>query len=143
MKRTDIINHLISKKNLKSYLEIGIGDGVNYNQILCDYKENVDIVTDETNSDIVINKMTSDEYFSICNRKFDIIFIDGLHTFEQTYTVIMNALKFINYDGFIIAHDTLPPTKNHQRDISEYVVDKNGMVHVGRRLLKLEPSEMI
>lgn len=122
MLRTDIINALIRKYGYKTYLEIGIGDGVNYNSINCEYKENVDVVTDETNSDLVINKMTSDDFFKTNKKQFDIIFIDGLHTFEQTYIDIINALGVINDGGIILAHDTLPPTKAHQRDISEYVV---------------------
>ena len=122
MLRTDIINILIDKYKYKSYLEIGIGDGVNYNNIRCDYKENVDVVTDETNSNLVINKMTSDDFFKLNTKTYDIIFIDGLHTFEQTYTDILNALSVLNDGGIILAHDTLPPTKAHQRDITEYVV---------------------
>jgi len=40
--RTSIINHLIQKNQLKSYLEIGVRDGRNYNKILASYKVGVD-----------------------------------------------------------------------------------------------------
>ena len=40
--RSSIINHLISKFNLKSYLEIGVRDGRNFNIIKCPHKEAVD-----------------------------------------------------------------------------------------------------
>ena len=38
MKRTDIIQTLIKKNNAKKYLEIGLGDGENFANIMCDYK---------------------------------------------------------------------------------------------------------
>ena len=52
--------------------------------------------------------MTSDEFFKNNKRKFDIIFLDGLHTYEQTIKDINNSLKFINDKGVILIHDCLP-----------------------------------
>ena len=47
--------------------------------------------------------------FLKCNKKkFDIIFLDGLHTYEQTIKDINNSLNFINDKGVIIIHDCLP-----------------------------------
>jgi hypothetical protein len=123
MTRTDIINFLISKYNYKSYLEIGIGDGANYNLITCDYKTNVDPCFDSFDSqDLshVKNKVTSDEFFDTNTETFDIIFIDGLHVYEQVYKDIQNSLKFLNEGGSIICHDMLPPTAWHQRPANEY-----------------------
>ena len=52
--------------------------------------------------------MTSDEFFKKNHSYFDIIFLDGLHTYEQTIKDINNALKFLNDKGVIIVHDCLP-----------------------------------
>jgi hypothetical protein len=102
--RTDLINFLIQKNNLKSYLEIGIECGINFKNIICDNKIGVD---PDTNSQANIFK-TSDDFFSENNKKFDIIFIDGLHYAEQVYKDIINSLKFLEPNGFIICHDINP-----------------------------------
>lgn len=118
--RTSIINHLISKYNLKSYLEIGIRTGSNFNRIIIDELIGVDpnlklYKNESLENKKLINK-TSDEYFKDLDRKFDIIFIDGLHIEEQTIKDIENSLKHLNPNGFIIIHDCNPPTEFHQRD---------------------------
>ena len=123
MQRDEIINSLIEKFGFKRYLEIGIGDGLNYQRIECEYKTNVDPFFDkrsgQTDHFLPINMMTSDEFFASNKEKFDIIFVDGLHTFEQTLTDIMNSLECLNEGGIVIAHDMLPPTEWHQRDSNE------------------------
>ena len=52
--------------------------------------------------------MTSDEFFKSNKKNFDLIFLDGLHTYEQTIKDINNSLNFINDKGVIIIHDCLP-----------------------------------
>ena len=37
--------------------------------------------------------MTSDTFFKNNKDKFDVIFLDGLHTYEQTIKDINNAIK--------------------------------------------------
>ena len=117
--RTSIINHLIKKYDLKTYLEIGVSDGINLNKVIIPDKIGID---PEPTSECKLIKnmflMTSDEYFehiSNSNKKFDIIFIDGLHLEEQVTKDIQNSLKHLNDNGFIIMHDCNPPSKFHQR----------------------------
>ena len=118
--RTSIINHLISKYNLKSYLEIGIRTGGNFNEIIIDELVGIDpnlkLYKNENLSNKTLINKTSDEYFKNLNRKFDIIFIDGLHTEEQATKDIDNSLKHLNSNGFLIMHNCNPPTEFHQRD---------------------------
>lgn len=102
--RTDLINYLIQKINAKKYLEIGIEGGTNFYNINCDYKIGVD---PDKNSKATIYK-TSDEFFATNNEKFDVIFIDGLHHAEQVYKDIINSLKILSSNGFIICHDINP-----------------------------------
>ena len=52
--------------------------------------------------------MTSDKFFENNKITFDLIFLDGLHTYEQTIKDIDNSLKFLNEKGVIIIHDCLP-----------------------------------
>lgn len=130
MKRNDIINSLIAIKKYKSYLEIGIGDGANYNQIICENKNNVDPcfdLLDSQNISHVKNVMTSDEFFNKNTEMFDVIFVDGLHEYQQVYRDIKNSLNVLNENGCIVCHDMLPPTEWHQRPASEY--SGGGMEH--------------
>ncbi len=100
--RYELINSIILKKNFKNYLEIGCFKNENFNKIKIDNKIGVDPVCGGN-----IRK-TSDEFFENCKDFFDIIFIDGLHHYEQVKKDIINALKFINKDGVILVHDCLP-----------------------------------
>ena len=51
---------------------------------------------------------TSDNFFKNNKKEFDVIFIDGLHVYEQCRKDIINSLKFLNRNGFIILHDMIP-----------------------------------
>jgi len=105
--RLDLINFLIKKKNYKSYLEIG-----------CHQDEVFSLINIEK---IGVDPMsggnfrgTSDEFFLQNNKKFDCIFIDGLHTYEQVIKDIKNSINFLSDDGTIILHDCLPSKITHQ-----------------------------
>ena len=51
--------------------------------------------------------MTSDEFFEQNVNKFDFIFIDGLHTYEQVHVDIENSIKALNPGGWIAVHDLM------------------------------------
>ena len=52
--------------------------------------------------------MTSDEFFKNNKLFFDLIFLDGLHTYEQTIKDIDNSLNHLKKNGLIVIHDCLP-----------------------------------
>lgn len=110
MNRADIIQYLIDKKGFKSYLEIGYRTGTTFNKIKCKIKDSID-----PNSKAKYN-MTSDDFFSKINpnKKYDIIFIDGLHIEDQVDRDIQNSLKHLSPSGIIVMHDCNPPTRKHQ-----------------------------
>ena len=100
-KRSEVINFLILKNNYNSYLEIGIRDpSVNFYKIKCSYKDGVD-PAGKCNYPV-----TSDEFFDKIdkNKKYDIIFIDGLHVCEQVLKDVNNSLDHLSFNGTI----TLP-----------------------------------
>lgn len=114
MLRTDIINYLIERYNYNSYLEIGVQfPHSNYDKIEIKNKTGVEPfpITDLLNKGIV--ELTSDMFFKSLEAdvKYDIIFIDGLHTREQCLADILNSLKHLSDNGTILVHDCLPTAK--------------------------------
>jgi hypothetical protein len=110
MTRTEIINTLIRSKHYRSYLEIGVGDGANFNGVIAPDKTGVDPdpVTPAT------IRANSDRFFAENGRGFDLIFIDGLHEREQVTRDIDNSLKYLRVGGTIILHDCNPPDEKVQ-----------------------------
>ncbi len=100
--RTTIIQEIINKKNYKSYLEVGCDNDENFSKIQIESKIGIDPLKGGT------LRMTSDEFFINNHQSFDIIFLDGLHTYEQTIKDIDNGLRFLNTNGVILIHDCLP-----------------------------------
>jgi len=114
MRRWEIIQLLINKYNLKSYVEIGVHNRECYDKIQCEVKQCVDPNFPAT------WQMTSDEYFKQHASFNDIYFIDGLHTLDQTYKDLVNASHYLNRGGFIVVHDCSPLTEWHTRPAEEY-----------------------
>ena len=100
--RTNLIQQIINKQNYKNYLEIGCDNDENFAKISIENKTGVDPLKGGT------LRMSSDEFFKINKDNFDIIFLDGLHTYEQTIKDIDNSLKFLKENGVIFVHDCLP-----------------------------------
>lgn len=114
MKRWDILNSLIDKFSYSSYLEVGTQNPhSNFNKIKCKNKISVEPFPKFDGIDFI---GTSDEYFNQLdkNEKFDLIFIDGLHHYEQVLKDIDNSLNHLNENGSILCHDCLPHTERMQ-----------------------------
>ena len=101
-RRYDIINKIIIKRNYTSYLEIGCFKDETFNQINIKKKIGVDPVSGGN------LRMTSDQFFIENKEKFDLIFIDGLHVYEQVIKDIFNSIKVLKENGIILVHDCLP-----------------------------------
>lgn len=102
LKRYEIIQNIINKKKFKSFLEIGSFNNDTFDKILVPNKIGVD---PEKGGNV---RLTSDEFFKINKAFFDIIFIDGLHLYEQVRKDFFNSLNFLNPEGIILIHDCLP-----------------------------------
>lgn len=109
MKRYDIINAIIEKCGYGSYLEIGIHNGINMAKINCKEKTGVDPRMPEHTDGFTYHKMPSDDFFLLNDRKFDIVFIDGLHEAEQVMRDYKNSLEALEEGGTIVFHDCNPP----------------------------------
>ena len=101
-RRYDIINKIIIKRNYTSYLEIGCFKDETFNQTNIKKKVGVDPASGGN------LRMTSDQFFKENKEKFDLIFIDGLHVYEQVIKDIFNSIKVLKENGIILVHDCLP-----------------------------------
>ena len=118
MFRYELINELIKRNGYKSYLEIGTQGDNCLKHVYCEFKVGVDpdpILHENSNSN-EFYKLTSDDFFKQNKRRFDIIFIDGLHDSIQVYKDIENSLKILN--GVIVIHDCNPLSEQAQRSVS-------------------------
>ena len=110
------LNSLILDNSYKKYLEIGISRGVVFREISCERKTGVDpnFLFDYRSYNELgtsLHEMTSDEYFSTgleIGEAFDLIFVDGLHTFEQTLCDLLNSMEVLAPGGTILLDDTIP-----------------------------------
>lgn len=103
---TELLQALIDKHNLKSYLEIGINNPANnFDRLRCERTDGVDPFVTHP----YVNKYTSDEFFTkVDAMQWDLIFIDGNHTAEQVKKDFENSLRCLTDNGFIVIHDVLP-----------------------------------
>ena len=112
--RSDVINYYLSlKKEPTYYLEIGAKLGENIARVKSTYKDGVDVDVNSKCSFI----MPSDEFFKQNTKKYDVIFIDGSHIFEQVYRDVINSLKCLKENGIIVMHDCNPTEERYQTDI--------------------------
>ena len=119
--RWDLIDYLIQKNSFENYLEIGCDDDQLFSKVNIKNKIGVDPVSGGN-----IRKK-SDDFFSSNKDKFDLVFIDGLHIYEQVKKDILNSLKFLNENGIILVHDCMPDSLSKQA-VPRYKMKWNGDV---------------
>lgn len=108
------LNEILRIVGGKRYLEIGVASGQTFSRIEADVKVAVDPKFRFDYSSLGSAKVsyvecTSDNYFvNHCNSQFDVIFLDGLHTFEQTLRDLIHALNVCRSGGVIVIDDVMP-----------------------------------
>jgi SAM-dependent methyltransferase len=100
--RIALVNLLISKKQDPVYLEIGCGANHLFDSVPAKQKVGVDPASGGN------VRATSDGFFSKNEQLFDVVFIDGLHTYEQAHRDLINSIRFLKPGGYIALHDLLP-----------------------------------
>jgi hypothetical protein len=111
----EIIQKLIDKHQFKSYLEIGTQQSNSGASININRKIGVDPnPVGRKNDDYTqLFLMTSNTFFEQNKEKFDVIFIDGDHSYQQSKMDFINSLKALNDNGIIVMHDCLPHCKEY------------------------------
>ena len=107
MTRTEIINEYLDMLGNEFYLEIGTANGNNFVLVNAKHKVGCDVRARDLNG---IIPMSSNDFFRFWPKtiKFDVIFIDGDHSYEQSLKDLIGAVQILNPDGAIVLHDCLP-----------------------------------
>ena len=119
--RWDLIEYLIKKNNYKNYLEIGCDKNQLFSKVNINNKIGVDPVSGGN------VRKTSDDFFKENKSNFDIVFIDGLHTYEQVKKDILNSVDCLLDEGIILVHDCMPDSLGKQA-VPRYKMQWNGDV---------------
>lgn len=154
--RHEIINKYTDQED--HYLEIGVEYGSTFCNVHFIHKTGVDPSPkiDINKREVYqIQKMTSDEFFSHMShfisivsqkkkhfvspnrfvpqvfRKYDVIFIDGMHQVEYVRRDINHSIKYLNSGGKLFIDDILPENEKEQLKVpEEYVVEDGIMKYV-------------
>jgi len=110
------LNWLAKKFNCRNYLEIGVCTGQTFFSIDAEHRTGVDpsFQFDHTNfhdgDHTNLIKTSSDTFFSglTANQIYDLIFLDGLHTYDQTYRDFQNAILHSHPETIFLIDDTWP-----------------------------------
>ena len=132
--RWDLIEYLINKYKYSDYLEIGCDQDQLFSKVRIKNKTGVDPVSGGN-----IRK-TSDEFFRENKNKFDIIFIDGLHTYNQVKKDILNSINCLKDEGIVLVHDCMPDSLSKQA-VPRYRMSWNG--DVWKAIVDLRQNEYL
>ena len=109
---------LLNLHSSPRYLEIGVYEGHTLRALAAAQKVAVDphfsfdlVEARSADPSSTFHEVTSDEYFgrvAAANAEFEVIFLDGLHTFEQTLRDLISALSLLAPGGAIVIDDITP-----------------------------------
>jgi hypothetical protein len=113
--RASVIQGILNLFPDPTYLEIGVYSGATFSQVTATRKTAVDPhfrfnVSEWSGrmKNAAFCAMTSDVFFQDCTETYDVIFLDGLHTFEQTLRDFCNATCHLREGGVIVVDDVIP-----------------------------------
>ena len=115
-RRSDRLNQLATINKSSNYLEIGVSKGITFNAVNIKNKVAVDpkfkFKTQKyATENIVFLEITSDEFFKNHAKgfeSFDLIYLDGLHTFEQTFRDFCASVSLAHSQTIWLIDDTCP-----------------------------------
>lgn len=153
MDRIELINGTIHRFGYRHYLEIGVQKGACFEAIRATRKTGVDpdmrylkrrypanplqrllkrrlptgLFWQFESNTIRLYELTSDDFFARNNDKFDLVFIDGLHHFDQVLKDYINAQQHLSAAGCVMLHDCNPlSAESAQREPSVQTKVWNG-----------------
>jgi hypothetical protein len=119
--RWEVVQALLDFYDAPRYLEVGVSKGRTFHhltaglQVAVDPKFGFDWKSEQARrgGQARYHRVTSDEYFGSIvdpDQLFDVIYLDGLHTFEQTLRDLTNSLTHLAPRGVIVIDDVKPPS---------------------------------
>ncbi len=107
------LNQLARELRSRSYLEIGVFEGETFANVATRRRFGVDphplFDAYYLPKGATFAVMTSDEFFATIrpSKRFDLAFVDGLHTVDQTYRDLINVFAHLRH-GAVLIDDTVP-----------------------------------
>ena len=104
----------LGMRTCHSYLEIGVAQGLTLEQVRVQEKVGVDphpqFDTLQLPKGITFYEMESDPYFETTkpDTPFDLVFLDGLHVWRQTYKDLINSIHSCQTSSIILIDDVVP-----------------------------------
>lgn len=118
MKRFDIINLLIERLSLTSYLEVGAGTGACFHEVQCQKKLGIDIgwgtpplnpwILRYTSKQLAL-ELLQEAPTPDAARLFDCVFVDASHDAEDVLLDLNYISKIVMNNSVILLHDVSPP----------------------------------
>lgn len=119
IERWRVVQTFVDLYTYARYLEVGVNKGITFDRITAGTKVAVDPTfqfdwraeQDRRGPSTRYHEVTSDQYFGTIigdDEAFDVIYLDGLHTFEQTLRDLINALEYLAPGGVIVIDDVRP-----------------------------------
>lgn len=97
-----------------NYLEVGVAQGLTLEQIRVPYRWGVDPTpqfdTEKLPKGLQFFTQDSDTFFQELenSQRFNLVFLDGLHQWQQTYRDLINVLNHSVVDTIIVIDDVVP-----------------------------------
>jgi Methyltransferase domain len=110
------LNALAKITSASTYLEIGVAKGATFTRVTVPYKVGVDPkfqfdVHAQADPNTIFHEVTSDAFFTTlasAHGNFDLIYLDGLHTFAQTFRDFCASLRHAHAQTLWLLDDTHP-----------------------------------
>jgi hypothetical protein len=97
-----------------TYLEVGVSLGRTFEQVTVPFRWGVDpharFDVHHLPHGVIFSPLESDRFFDRLpeNQKFDLVFLDGLHEWRQTYRDLLNTLDHTPDHAIILIDDVVP-----------------------------------
>ena len=118
----DRLNRILKTFGGERYLEIGVATGETIEAVGAKRVVGVDpahqVNSTRLPGHIRLVAQPSDDFFdavlsdpAATSKRFDLIFVDGLHTFDQSYRDLRNAFGALHDHGIVVVDDTIPSSR--------------------------------
>lgn len=100
--RIALVNLLLHDRVRGEYLEIGCDNDALFDSVIASHKTGVD---PNRGGNV---RLESDAFFRQNSKTFDVIWVDGLHTYDQIRRDVVNSIASLSKGGWVGIHDLLP-----------------------------------